>query len=399
MANAQNTGKVTPSVNQMIDASIPASFGTVLDSVQGLQQRLGDFSADHISEAEKSTQTLIFHLTEIERKLCRLVKIQRLMSAAQKQAAGGESLDLPNMKELDNSLPPHAPEYSSNLIPFPRPHKALKGISKSFLFSPAPEIHQTDDAKPGAGSEAKQAPILHPALPDDPAAPREEFASFAAKEDLAGLEVSPIAVEDFPQPEVGQATDLPSTMPAAEFPKNDESEPETKVEERIGADFDQRLLDDLIKNYGEFSAAAAALAPLDPPVAASRPSHEKDGGDFQAPAAPSKQNVPSGKKGGELLDRELKKIIKDYGEYDLYSRRSSINLKVGAIALLLLGALFSGFYFFYSSKTTGGMEAPEARSTAAPTPIETESPKESTENNNTGIADRSSMPGGAAPKH
>jgi len=391
MINAQNTGKATPSINQATDDPITTGFGTVFDPVQGLQQRLGDFSAEHISEAEKSAQALIIHLTEVERKLSRLVKIQRWMSAAQKYAAGGAELDLSDMKDPDNppSLP--APEYSGNLIPFPRPHKALKEISKSFLSFPAPTIARTDEAESEAASDKE--PMLNAAVPNNPTILREEFPSFAAKGDLAGLEVSHIAAEDFPQPEADEATDSPSTTTAAEFPKNDEPEPATKVEERIAADFDQRLLDDLIKNYGEFSAAAAST-PLDPPVAASQPSHDKEGGDFQVPAAFPKQNAPSGKKGGQLLDRELKKIIKDYGQYDLYSRRSPINLKVAVIAaLLMLGALFSWIYFSHSSKDTGAMNAPEARSTSAPTPIATESPKEATKNIDTGIADRSSLPG------
>jgi len=68
--------------------------------------------------------------------------------------------------------------------------------------------------------------------------------------------------------------------------------------------------------------------------------------------ATSQRNLPLQRENGEL-DRKLKKLIKDYGEYDLYSRQSPIKLKTGVvIAFLLMTLVFSGFYFFSSSKST-----------------------------------------------
>src|SRR5439155_8301528 len=63
-----------------------------------------------------------------------------------------------------------------------------------------------------------------------------------------------------------------------------------------------------------------------------------------------KTNRPAVNKEGEL-DRQLKKLIKDYGEYDLYPQQSPVNLKNGVIAaVLLLALVFSGFYFFSAPK-------------------------------------------------
>jgi hypothetical protein len=60
-------------------------------------------------------------------------------------------------------------------------------------------------------------------------------------------------------------------------------------------------------------------------------------------------------KHGEL-DRQLKSIIKDYGEYDLYPPQSSINFKMAALgAFAVLALVLGGFYFF--------------RVPAAPTPV------------------------------
>ena len=136
--------------------------------------------------------------------------------------------------------------------------------------------------------------------------------------------------------------------------------PETETMETTGqthtaseeADFDQRLLDDLIKDYGEFTIVPSSTpkreAKKEPklePTTATR---------VQGPATvnlPTQPNLPSQRKDGEL-DRKLKKLIKDYGEYDLYSRQTPIKLKTGVVAaFLVLTLIFSGFYFFSSSKS------------------------------------------------
>jgi hypothetical protein len=63
--------------------------------------------------------------------------------------------------------------------------------------------------------------------------------------------------------------------------------------------------------------------------------------------------VPTRSRGD--LDHQLKKIMKDYGEYDLYSHasHSSVTLKRGGIAaFVVLGLVLSGFYFFRSPAKT-----------------------------------------------
>src|SRR5215831_9562344 len=119
------------------------------------------------------------------------------------------------------------------------------------------------------------------------------------------------------------------------------------------ADFDQRLLDDLIKDYGEFTILPTSNAKhevkketkIEPGTTLSR---------VNAPATvnpPTQPNLPSQRKDGEL-DRKLKKLIKDYGEYDLYSRQTPLKLKTGVVAaFLVLTLIFSGFYFFSSPKS------------------------------------------------
>jgi hypothetical protein len=128
------------------------------------------------------------------------------------------------------------------------------------------------------------------------------------------------------------------------------------------ADFDHRLLDDLIKNYGEFYGSPSSSDKTEV-----SPEAKQETIPSAPPTAPlttvnviGQRNLPLQRENGEL-DRKLKKLIKDYGEYDLYSRQSPIKLKTGVvIAFLLMTLIFSGFYFFSSSKSTVSSSASSA---------------------------------------
>jgi hypothetical protein len=140
-------------------------------------------------------------------------------------------------------------------------------------------------------------------------------------------------------------------------------EPNRGVAQEV--DFDQRLLDDLIKNYGEFNVL---------PNAATATEAGQEDADQNKTAMPRlnsvttlnpESHVPAQRKDGEL-DLKLKKLIKDYGENDLYSRQSPINLKTGvAAAFLVLVLAFSGFYFFSSRRSVVPSIAPSASQTEA----------------------------------
>jgi hypothetical protein len=62
--------------------------------------------------------------------------------------------------------------------------------------------------------------------------------------------------------------------------------------------------------------------------------------------------LPNAKARGEI-DRQLKNIIKDYGEYDLYSHQKSTNIKTAAIAAAaVLGLILGGLYFFKTASSS-----------------------------------------------
>jgi hypothetical protein len=157
------------------------------------------------------------------------------------------------------------------------------------------------------------------------------------------------------------------------------------------ADFDQRLLDDLIKDYGEFTILPSSTPK---PEAKKEPKPEPTPATprvkASAPVVPSTQpNLPSPRKDGEL-DRKLKKLIKDYGEYDLYSRQTPLKLKTGVLAaFLVLTLIFSGFYFFSSPKPA----VPASASSASQSQSSSETaPKEPAPNAETNSGETLSPP-------
>jgi uncharacterized protein HemX len=71
-------------------------------------------------------------------------------------------------------------------------------------------------------------------------------------------------------------------------------------------------------------------------------------------AEPESEKKPlpnTNQKHGEL-DRQLKNIIKDYGEYDLYSHQSSTNVKKLALATFAALALMLGVWYFFKAPST-----------------------------------------------
>ena len=89
-------------------------------------------------------------------------------------------------------------------------------------------------------------------------------------------------------------------------------------------------------------------------------------------SSPVEATAPVVKKNGDL-DRQLKKIIKDYGEYDLYSDKQTTNFKkAGILAFVFLGLVFGGIYFFTAPPSTA-KTAPAAANSSSTAPDNRES--------------------------
>lgn len=223
--------------------------------------------------------------------------------------------------------------------------------------------------------------------------------SIAGHEDR--VEVTPtIPIQVFGQK--SNAAISPEVPPTGQAIQGRKAVPEFDDERAWAAmdsDFDQRLLDELIQIYGEFvpsnkTAVRPAQSSASPnptpataaPIEAARESHEAFESHAKPPAArpePSlppepkfvspesatvvaaaaveaiEVNVPS-VRARDDLDRQLKKIIKDYGEYDIYSQQSSPTLRrSGIAAFIVLGLVLCAVYFLRSPTQT---EPPEINS-------------------------------------
>ncbi len=416
------------------DVSNLGSFGKVVTSIQGLQERLESFSADDVGDAYDQTQTLLFRLSDLHEKLAAFAEIKSSMADV-RQAIEQPLPDYSDIGQLDaaetSALITVA--QASKLIPFPRINRSAEtsgdqiaaGADKAIrtkIQAQGPNMsissigQESETVDQGSSPEAINPPFLpsHRMIEiatdilvdreidpqSQPAAQQVNLSSTEAGDPLLPshsetlpLDESEIDLRNSAESECCETSTqppMPLTLPAAEPPENTVPSAETP-------DFDQRLLDDLIKNYGEFAVLC------DSPRANEAPAIPV-ANTTEISAAPTpirsteteleRKNLPSLKRDGDL-DRELKKIIKDYGEYDLYSRQSPINVKTGVIAaFLLLALIFSGFYYFSPralnpQNSTGAQNRPPAsggsaeldRLAAPPTTTTNSGALQATENN------------------
>ncbi len=383
-----------------------ASIDKFVNSIESLQQRLDGLSLDEIIETERKADTLKDQLIDLQNAVTALSNLKQKIAEADRAI---EQAPVPSLSSLElESKPLHLQQLlavSSKLIPFPRPVKTTRDKAKT----PPVDAHKNI---PAAANKApsERAPVR--ATTDHKRAETPAH-TMKARNDFAGPSIAPAEARsskqkdptgkllDFIQPEnagVKQIT-APQEVPeqdsrdtaavskaetpmqgtaGPEFPRQDElpSDEFEFTRERIaqtraaddGApiiavpetstsagtrqpDFDQRLLDDLIKNYGEFAVSPNLPAVLEPEVTENKPKRQPaaSAAHMNAAHGARKSNLPVNKKEAEI-DRQLKQIIKDYGQYDLYSHPGHINLKKGVIAAFaLLGVLFFVFYFFFSS--------------------------------------------------
>ena len=390
-------------------------FGKVLSSIQGLQQRLDDFSLEEASQAEQKAQSLIDKLKALQARLQLFAKLREL--AADTNHAIGEipeaNFDLVAPDSLENHPQLRAIVQAGKLI---RMHRLLQaaraGIESVGLNFEAPSQTPPSSAndhrgfgasgtalapQPSTASEMPQAILAMPPSPDindthtgavplagdptktpgRPAAVSNTVARQADKT-AAKYDFAELKLEDFESPAprreplAGAATKPVGTRAAGA--KKDKTAPNK-------SHFDERLLSDLIDTYGEFILSSAPSKPIEPTpelartVAVRKDSIEqrpavpsvalvpvKHADPAALPALPPPQDqdeeekaadvdafVPSIKNRGEI-DRQLKSIIKDYGEYDLYShsKPSKFNKTAAIAAFVVLGLVLGGFYLFKS---------------------------------------------------
>lgn len=456
MLTAQN--KQTP-----IDAGLSTGstssiggFGKVFNSIQGLQQRLGDFSIEDVTSAEGKANTLIRRLALLQNELNRLANLKHCLADAEDmiRQIPEPDYDLIGPASLEKHPQLHAIVKANKVIRLHRLLKIAKASAESVSFDPevgrlevtsplAPAIAPTKaqkypepvakidpkvnaDKHATARLEGKVSPSQVIELPARPTSIEteafsglacEEAEPIAAVEDdapsLTRVELEPtqctyseastpiVPTDTLPEPfpvgetkveiyameaAIDQSTsarermqDLQTPIPATTHRLQSNVVTSTTAPEfdderaltSIDSVFDQRLLDELIQNYGEFApfakASASRLEMLKQDSNLATPHVGTSTAPIEAPLRPEPKfvalepvteveataveivevSVPNVRSNGDL-DRQLKKIIKDYGEYDLYSHSSHSSgtlKKSGIAAFIILGLVLSGVYF------------------------------------------------------
>ena len=367
------------------------SFDKVVDSIDGLRDRVQGFTLEQVSEADQKLLTMSLGLNELQRRLGVLSEMKDRIGRLQEtiQQAEAESLEQSRLAIETESTPVHAISQVGNLLKLRQVIKLIKTAQNvSVTLAPrdqevqAPVIFEPFEIvpePPKASMSGKLLPTEQP-LTD---APRNEATAVAWTESLdrseevydpAQLEKEAEEIQffsndaaDATQPDEN-AGSIPiqhlhlESLDGTEYPQLNRTFPVEEIpvpsnqahtEASEEADFDRRLLDDLIENYGEFSimpsSSAGAKVRQEPKKEKSISTPRTDPSTAVAPT--SQPTFPLQRKDGEL-DRKLKKLIKDYGEYDLYSRQTPLKVKTGVIAaFLVLSLVFSAFYFFSSPKS------------------------------------------------
>jgi hypothetical protein len=390
-----------------------SAVGTVVNSIQSLRQRVNDYTLEEIADAENRSRTLILGLSNLQRRVRYLAAIKESMTAVCEaiEQARSEDYMLSICELSDKPLRLHDIVQASNLIRFPTLKKLSLQTSRrtvhndSLMSQISPIATDTPkfvedliEARPAAGREATIGPTEEPSFVFDAeqmgTALPNSAANFSWDEEHASTFRKDIADEisyneDI---EVNAATSTAESINRTDFltaPEHDQvlraREPNPSTSTALvpsGGDFDQRLLDDLIKNYGELFSSADSRAKVESQnkIETDDPASAKIL--LEAPALEGAKDqtaraLPLKKEGD--INRQLKKIIKDYGEYDIYSRQSPINVKFAMIgAFLLVGAVFSGVYFLSSSKSHEPSSPPASAPTAS-----TISDKDTTEKRST----------------
>ena len=372
-------------------ASNGGAVGKVVNSIQSLRQRLTDYTLEEITDAENRSRTLLVGLSNLQLRLGSLAAIKESMTAVHEAIEQGRSEDfVVSAYELaDQPLRVQDIVQASKLIGFSTRKKRSAQASGdvdgnasvtrqiSPVHTETPQfIGHLIEAPPDEGGQETTARADEPSFVFDSeqmgGALPDSAANFSWDEEPGGTFpkeiLDDVTFDPEPQMKAVSLTESTKTNDFPTAPEHDQlmaqpQEPNAPTLTALvpsGGDFDQRLLDDLIKNYGEFFSSANSRAKLDSQnKIQTEPASAKI---LEAPAIESAHDktaraLPLKKEGD--INRQLKKIIKDYGEYDIYSRQSPVNLKIAIVGgLLLLGAIFFGFYFLSSSKSQESYSSP-----------------------------------------
>lgn len=298
-----------------ISNSLAPSLDRVIENLESLRQLIGGVSAAEIDAAEKKAEQLQSHLAGLENSLRRIAEIKIKLAEVERQR-------IQNQKDFVKRKPP-----PNNLIPFP-----LAGKRRET-------------------AEAKRGDVLHPIVGTAKNGPTIPTAGPAGRSELSEIACAAAPVR------------LAEKKPEAARQHVDTSGGDRLVQaattihdgSKFASEFDQNLLEELIKDYGEFES-------LSKPV----PSEGEPTGEI-APVA-SVKPVPAPEPVSGILvqqpkshparsatfDHAVRELVMSYGQVDIYatSDRARVLKKVIAAGAVLAGVIF-GSYLFLSPSGSG----------------------------------------------
>jgi hypothetical protein len=402
-------------------------FGKVLNSIQGLQQRLDDFSIEQVSSAHAQANVLIRELGDLQAQLTALAKLKQATASVNGQIAAipEDNFDLVGPDSLEKHPQLRVIVQAGKLIRMHRLLQAAQASAQSVSFDLETNIPGGDliseqsveliQTKPLPTREQPGVSFLDSVTSAGIAEEKNEVTAGPERQSSAvagasrGQDSKPTPTYEFTElkleerphdPSLATKDSLPVAMPRARQSSTRKGKkPEAKPH------IDQRLLNDLIETYGEFAISTKPVASLGAAATGTPTSVESAGAstmlmpvqtmpvtttqaealliaptpvepafvqtsDRAKRALPAEERaepsfeeaLPTAKSRGEI-DRQLKNIIKDYGEYDLYSQQKSLNMKTAVIAAAaVLGLVLGGLYFFKSPPAP----APAAIQTTVP---------------------------------
>ena len=295
------------------NSSPPTSgFGRVLSSIQGLQQRLDDFSVEEVSRAHAKAAELIQQLGALQARLNALEKFKRAFADASATTAAAPEIDydLIDADNLENHPQLRAIVQAGKLI---RTHRLQRPAPTSAdsvsAESPTnPVVSGGLDQPQLAGAVDPETITLPQFLPDEPLpnlSPKND--STTAQPDTSPLAASgafTLVDSPYEPSSAGSGYDFPDlkleVAPASE-PHHDaipaqaeERAAEAQTGKAAGSSrFNQRLLSELIDTYGEFAVSVEATAnqaapTTNPPTSQNHPSPESVvTAEFEPAPAPS----------------------------------------------------------------------------------------------------------------
>ena len=249
-------------------------FGKVLGSIQGLQQRLDDFSVEEVSRAHAKAADLIRGLGELQGRLNALAKLKHALADAS-AAIGSQpevDLDVIDPDNLERHPQLRAIVQTGKLIRMHRLLKAAQASAESVSFefpntgtkqinmpdAPSiialPHVFRSEEPLPIPSendASNKPAPVEVTIIAKESANvanPRLERAQKKDRYEFADLKLEEASA-------IGQrGHQAPQQADSSGAAKKKGKEPAENTH------FDQRLLSDLIDSYGEFVLSTAPAA-------------------------------------------------------------------------------------------------------------------------------------------